>query len=210
MPQGPGGIGVPGAPSALIAAALLAVSTAHARPPDAFAGRPTEMRAGLDARYWVWTDRAGVHLRWTTAGELRRFSGSIRAGASAVPSPVVAVSDSGEASAPVMVRAEDGSLSFTATARAGLSGLNLPPVGAEGLALSLFMDGLPAPLHAIRLGTAGIRPRRPVLTLRSPEPAQGGEDHHAHPHVSPHEAGLHHEHPHPHPHPPSNGHHHPR
>jgi len=168
------------------------------------------MRSGLDARIWVWTDHSGVHLRWTTAGELRRFSGSIQAGAATAPSPVVAVSDAGEEAVPVVVRAEDGSVSFTATARAGLSGLNLPAVGAQGLSISLFMDGLPAPLHAIRLGATGIRPRRRVLTIRPPDRQRGGEDHHEHPHALPHETGRHHEHPHPHPHPPGLGHHHPR
>ena len=184
-------------------------SEAQARPPAAFAGRPADLRAGLDARFWVWTDDAGVHLRWTTRGERRRFAGTLTSEGGAALSPVVGVSDRGQAWAPKVERGEDEVITFSAQCEGALAGLDLPPLTGR-LTLALSLDGLPAPLHSIRFGVPGIRPRHNPFRLRPVELSQGGLDHHSHPHVAPHDRGAHHEHPHPHPHPPGLGHHHPR
>ncbi len=187
----------------------MSTSSVEARPPAAFDGRSAHLRAGGDAGYWVWTDKSGVHLRWTTAGEQRRFAGTLSAEDAPLPSPIVAISDAGQASAPTIERAEDGSITFQGQCQGCVSGLDLPPITVR-LTLALSLDGLPAPLHALRLGESEIHPRRNPFRLRPPEPAHGGLDHHAHPHVTPHAPGEHHPHPHPHPHPAGLGHHHQR
>lgn len=182
---------------------------AEARPPAAFDGRPDGLRAGLTARYWVWTDAGGLHLRWTTSGERRRFAGTLSADDGTAPSPVVAVSDAGQAAAPRIQRGEAGAVSFEAWCQGGIAGLDLPPPSSR-LTLALSLDGLPAPLHALHLGAGLIHPRRNPLKLLPPAPPVGGLEHHPHPHPVPHPAAAHHEHPHAHPHPPGLGHHHRR
>jgi hypothetical protein len=50
---------------------------------DAFDGRPT-FKEGSDRSYFVWRDGERWHLRWTTMGVERTFSGTIRATGGAV------------------------------------------------------------------------------------------------------------------------------
>ena len=62
---------------------LLAVATLTAGPASAaeawrFEGRPT-FSAGSDRGYFVWRDGEAWHVRWTTQGAQRRFTGSVTA-----------------------------------------------------------------------------------------------------------------------------------
>jgi hypothetical protein len=172
-------------------------------------GRPADLQGGVQARYWVWTDDSGHHLRWTTPGERRRFAGALTWEGGSAPSPIVAVSDSGQASAPKIERGDPGIVAYEARCQGAIAGHDQPPSTAR-VTLALSLDGLPAPAHTVRLGQVGIRPRWNPFKLRPPDPHQAGRDHHPHPHDTPHPGGEHHGHPHPHPHPPGLGHHHPR
>lgn len=155
-------------------------------------------------------DDAGLHLRWATSGEQRRFAGTVSTPAPGGLRPVVGVSEAGAAAAPRIAWNPDGALSFEAIAQGRVAGLDLPaPPPDAPVTLALSLDGWPAPLHAIRLGAAGIRPLRNPFVLRTEAGEPGGADHHEHPHAHPHPPGDHHHHPHPEPHPPGLGHHHP-
>ncbi len=141
-------------------------------------------------------------MRWTTAGEPRRFSGtlSVEAGRlEAIPTGLDVT----------LERVDERTLRFSARTAGGLVGLDLPGVRPP-VRLDLFLDDAPCPYHAIRLGAGEVRPRRGALRLEPTPPPESGLDHHDHVHPHPHPPGAHHHHPHPHPHPPGMGHHHPR
>lgn len=163
------------------------------------------MGAGLDARFWIWRDEGGLHLRWTADGEARRFSGTVSApgrSLEARPAP-------GAEGAGVRIERPDGSsVRFSARTAGSLSGLDVPDASGT-VAFDLALDDIPCPLHVVRLGAGEVRPRHAPVVFDPGPPAPSGLDHHDHAHLHPHPPGLHHHHPHPHPHPPGLGHHHP-
>lgn len=60
---------------------LLFISSLASPPPvfaqaDIFDGKPT-FAEGVDLGYYVWRDGDTWHIRWTTMGQMRRFSGSV-------------------------------------------------------------------------------------------------------------------------------------
>lgn len=58
-----------------------AVPSANApavQPPAAFEGRPT-FKEGSDRSYFVWNDGDTWNIRWTTKGEMRTFTGTVKA-----------------------------------------------------------------------------------------------------------------------------------
>jgi len=58
------------------------IATPHAAPsaqgPAAFEGRP-QFKEGSDRSYFVWRDGDTWHVRWTTTGTARSFTGTVRA-----------------------------------------------------------------------------------------------------------------------------------
>jgi len=61
---------------ALIAVAFLAIpSVSHAQA-NVYEGRPT-FAEGTDLGYYIWKDGNRWHVRWTTKGASRRFTGSV-------------------------------------------------------------------------------------------------------------------------------------
>ena len=59
----------------LLPIALLASPTPQVR--SAYEGRPA-FKEGSDKSYFVWSDGNRWHVRWTTQGVMRQFSGSVR------------------------------------------------------------------------------------------------------------------------------------
>lgn len=57
---------------------LLAAPALRAQQPGTFEGRPA-FAEGIALGYYVWTDRDGWHVRWTTMGQMRSFTGSVTA-----------------------------------------------------------------------------------------------------------------------------------
>jgi hypothetical protein len=55
---------------------LLAAGPARAQAPDVFDGRPA-FAEGVELGYYVWREDDTWHVRWTTLGVLRRFTGSV-------------------------------------------------------------------------------------------------------------------------------------
>lgn len=65
----------------VLAAAVVLPLTLRAAPmlqsPAAFEGRPT-FKENSDRSYFVWSDGDKWHVRWTTLGETRSFTGAVR------------------------------------------------------------------------------------------------------------------------------------
>ena len=204
-------------PPITLLALLLAPAIAGANPEAAFRGIPAALEAGHRASYFIWRDGAGTHIRWTTAGEPRRFDGRIEA----ADGPVGEVHAVGPAGAVLLHRevetADDPArprpglraraIRFSSKIAGAVAGLDIP-TSATDLRFHLHMDGTPAPVAQIRLGTRSVRPRRNPFRLPMPKPKSRHT--HPHPHEIPHSESGHHHHPHPHPHPPGPGHHHSR
>lgn len=57
---------------------LMAFAPVHLQAQNAgmFDGRPT-FKEGWDMGYWVWREDNRWHVRWTTMGRMRRFSGTV-------------------------------------------------------------------------------------------------------------------------------------
>ena len=62
----------------LIASMVLADLHLVAADRDDFAGRPS-FKEGRDLGYYVWTDGDTWHVRWTTMGSMRHFTGTVTA-----------------------------------------------------------------------------------------------------------------------------------
>lgn len=62
----------------LLVAAAVAAGPASAAEAWRFDGRP-EFQAGSDRGYFVWREGESWHVRWTTQGAARRFTGSVTA-----------------------------------------------------------------------------------------------------------------------------------
>ena len=62
----------------VLAQIVLAAPASAAAEAEIFDGRPA-FAEGEDAGYHVWRDGEQWHVRWTTMGKLRRFSGSVTA-----------------------------------------------------------------------------------------------------------------------------------
>ena len=190
----------------------LSAGPASAHPAGAFEGRAPAVGRGLDARIWVWHDGGELHIRFTTGGERRRFSGVLTSEpplATLLARTVRAAGDDAVALRGVRIEtAPDGTVRFSARTAGGLAGVDLPALDVP-VRIELSLDDTPAPVHVIRLGAREVRPRRNPFEVPPRTPALDGDDHHAHAHAHPHRDGGHHDHPHPHPHPPGPGHHHP-
>jgi len=66
-------------PMRLAVFSLLVVAPAlRAQQPETFDGRPA-FAEGVALGYYVWRDKDGWHLRWTTMGQMRSFTGSVTA-----------------------------------------------------------------------------------------------------------------------------------
>src|SRR5262245_47318923 len=62
----------------LLVVAAIAAGPVSAAEAWRFDGRP-EFQAGSDRGYFVWRDGDSWHVRWTTQGAERRFTGSVTA-----------------------------------------------------------------------------------------------------------------------------------
>jgi len=57
---------------------MLGLSTSAFAQDDRFEGRPS-FAEGVELGYYVWKDGDTWHVRWTTRGQMRRFTGSVSA-----------------------------------------------------------------------------------------------------------------------------------
>ncbi len=60
----------------LLVASLLVPLPSVMAQAEMFDGKPT-FAEGVDLNYYVWRDGNSWHIRWTTMGQMRRFSGSV-------------------------------------------------------------------------------------------------------------------------------------
>lgn len=60
----------------VVLSVLLYAPRAAAQQPNIFDGRPA-FAEGIDLGYYLWRDQDGWHVRWTTMGPMRTFTGSV-------------------------------------------------------------------------------------------------------------------------------------
>lgn len=121
-------------------------------------GRP-DFQAGGDLGYFIWHDGDGWHVRWTTAGRTRMFSG--------------AVSTDGTFRDVKAVRTEKGGvavrtarqLNFRATSSGGVDGFDFRTTG-DRLTFRLQIDGSLAEGGRVSVGAAGAHPGNPFTVVR--------------------------------------------
>ena len=125
-------------------------------------GEPT-LEANQTSGYYLWCDRQGLHLRWTTDGTPLLFTGRID-----LDKPVREVK---------RVRQEAGGwarshgkrvVMFSATSRGDIDGVDVVVPAARRARIELQIDGKDASAEQIFLGARGLHPDGVPLKVALP------------------------------------------
>ncbi len=126
-------------------------------------GRPQEVRG---ARFELWHNEAGWHLRWTGAGSSHHFFGKIWA-----PDGELVITRRHRLEEGDRVWKEGRGIRFDAYASSGEDGFDFRWRGRE-LVLDLEMDGKPC-RKRIFIGSQGIHPAQQPFVIVRPRPKKG-------------------------------------
>ena len=149
------------APVPAVLLAFVAVA-AMAVPMSKLEGKP-KLEIGDAFGYFLWHDKDGVHLRWTTKEKERAFSGNVTA--------------NGELKDLKRVKAEGddwikrtgpNSFAFTTKTKEGVDGVDFRYEGPS-MKLTLEVDGHPIPVQHIHVGSTSMHPKHnPFPVERKP------------------------------------------
>jgi hypothetical protein len=122
-------------------------------------GQPPGFRDRAPEAYWVWHDRAGWHLRTTTAHQQHRFQGRIWVGKGEVGNVHPTGLELGD-----RLKQRGNALAFDFTTKGHADGFDFQIAEGECAKFNLLIDGKGKP-DAIYVGGRGEQPRRHVFRV---------------------------------------------
>lgn len=122
-------------------------------------GDPGRLARESRLGYYIWHDDEGWHVRWTTAGRDRAFSGTIRTNGEFRDVERVRLERPWD-----IVRRADREIAFRATASGGIDGFDFRTTGTV-LTFDLLLDGQRIRPTLVFLGAVGAHPPAVPFTL---------------------------------------------
>jgi len=136
--------------------------------PAQFAGRPSTLRAGQPAGYWIWHDKAGWHLVATHATKQREvFSGVVRSSGTMHATGVKL--EHGVGGDSWVIGPKRHTLMFRFTNYGGIDALRIGADCSATMSFTLYADGTKVDPSQIHLGSAAVAATaNPVAMTRIP------------------------------------------
>ncbi|MCX7781210.1 MAG: hypothetical protein N2491_09925 [Negativicutes bacterium] len=129
--------------------------------PGHLEGKPDAFRPGDTRGYFIWHDDNGMHLRTTTRGHERIFTGVIR-----TDGKFVNVDDfKMEGNDRIRVSRDRDTIWFRLSTAGAVDGLNFRIKGGDYVHFELYMDGHRIDRKEIFLGDRGWHPRSSSFTI---------------------------------------------
>ena len=136
--------------------------------PTQFQGRPSTLKAGQPAGYWIWHDKAGWHVAATQASKKRQvFTGVVRSSGAMHATGVKL--EKGVHGDSWVIGPKRHTLTFRFTNVGGIDALRIGADCSATMSFTLYADGTKVDPDQIHLGSAAVAATaNPVVMTRIP------------------------------------------